>query len=260
MTRVFALASSVALMLLLFTGFAGAQTTVTFDLTGANSGNLAGVYTSPYTGTINGGSSIPVICDDFKDESYIPETWTAYSTKLSSLTETPNFSSTTNSSTDSVLLWKSASGSITVSGNSYSWALNQAAAYTVAAVLAIDILDSSSGSQAQQDYSYALWELFQESSVASQLSGDQTDLANASSDLSKAITQAETETPANYPNVTIYSYDTGAACPDSQNDVCPKTPPQEFITVTPEPASMFLFGTGLLGIIAVMRRKQLINL
>src|SRR5277367_1307801 len=60
--------------------------TVTFNLTGVGSGaNLAGVYTSPYTGNVNGGSSMSVICDDFADDSYVPETWTAYQSSLSSV-------------------------------------------------------------------------------------------------------------------------------------------------------------------------------
>ena len=65
---------------------AAAPPTADFYLNSAGSGaNLAGVYTSPYTGSINGGPTIPVICDDFADESFVPEEWTAYVTTLPQL-------------------------------------------------------------------------------------------------------------------------------------------------------------------------------
>jgi hypothetical protein len=94
---------------------------VNFNLTGAGSGgpNLDGVYTSPYTGTINGGPSVPVICDDFSDESYLPEQWTAYQTSLSTIV---------GGSGPSYLQWKDAdsNGAVSAGGTSYAgWDLSQ---------------------------------------------------------------------------------------------------------------------------------------
>ncbi len=40
-------------------------------------GGFAGVYVGPYTASINGGTPTAVICDDYLDESYVPEYWTA---------------------------------------------------------------------------------------------------------------------------------------------------------------------------------------
>src|ERR1700690_335571 len=75
-----------ALALVLASGPLGAQT-VNFNLTSAGSGaSLAGVYTSPYQGDINAGATIPGICDDFADNSYIEEDWNATSTSLSTIT------------------------------------------------------------------------------------------------------------------------------------------------------------------------------
>jgi hypothetical protein len=225
--------------------------TATFNLNSAGSGaNLAGVYTSPYTGTINGGPTIAVICDDFADESYVPENWTAYVTPLSSLT---------SGSPDTYLKWLNTSGSSLTVG---SYTLNQAAAYTVAAVLAVDILHSPTGSPAQEDYSYALWELFDYSDASSQLlaHGDTIDAKNAFADLTGAVTYVETSSlgPGNYSNVTIYSYDPGATCVGA---TCPTTAPQEFITVsTPEPSSLVLLALGLLSLVGLaLTRRRLVG-
>ena len=59
-------------------------------LTGANSGSQAGVYTSPYTATIDGATGIAVICDDFTSDTYFGETWTANVTNLSILASGPS--------------------------------------------------------------------------------------------------------------------------------------------------------------------------
>jgi hypothetical protein len=119
--------------------------------------SLAGVYTSPYAGSFDGpnGTVVPVICDDFGADTYLPENWTAYVTPLSSLA----------GSTDNLLDWSSASAApFTIDGTTYQWNLIQPQAYTVAAVLATDILQSNpnttAGLQSQHNYSFALWELF----------------------------------------------------------------------------------------------------
>src|ERR1700691_3630868 len=68
----------VALALLATTALL-AQEPVTFNLNSLGSGStLASAYTSPYTGSINGGPTIDVICDDFADNTFDPEEWTAY--------------------------------------------------------------------------------------------------------------------------------------------------------------------------------------
>jgi hypothetical protein len=228
-------------LMLLATGPLAA--TVTFNLTGVGSGaNLAGVYTSPYTGNINGGNSISVICDDFADDSYVPETWTAYQTAMSSLTSgTP----------DGLLKWLGAAGStVTVDGHT----LNQQQAYSVAAVLAVDILDAVTGSPAQEDLSFALWELFDYSAASAQLSGYNPDAANALNDLNGAVTYTfasanAAQVQADVNATTIYSYDTGATgnCPGT----C--TAPQEFLAVNmAEPSSPALLGFDLLAVAGLM--------
>ncbi len=133
------------------------QPTVIFHLTDVGlpgRPSLHGVYTSPYTGHIDSGIDIPVICDDFSDNSYVPEDWTAYSTALSSI----NLGATHYTTGD--LKWNNAnSGGDIIGGSTYAgWNLNQQAAYNVAAYLAIKIIQTSA--TVRQNYSFALWELF----------------------------------------------------------------------------------------------------
>lgn len=250
--------------------------TANLDLNSAGSGlNYAGVYTSPYTAEINpgstsiGGATVNVICDDFASNSYVDEDWNTYVTSLSSLatgiygTPDPN------------LFWKGAS----------SDSLNQLNAYTVAALLSIDILQSDPGGEsgttaqqtAQEEYSYALWELFDPTVTAGTanmtsggpptdvvdtwLASDPTFLSAATNYLATAITQVTStylnggstgETVSTYLsgyNVTIYTYNSSLN-PDGPagcGSTCPP-PPQEFITVTavPEASSLAMFAAYLL--------------
>jgi hypothetical protein len=240
--------------LLVATGPLGAQ--VTFDLTGVGSGTvLDGIYTSPYTATINGVPQINAICDDFSDESYNPEDWTADVTSVSSL----------GSTVDSTLMWGGASGNVTIGSNHDSWTLTQVQAYDVAAVLANEIVSAPAGSQYQQDLSYALWGLFDPDGTATNPwgafnyltgTGFSTDAGNALTYLENAITY--TFLPANSVQVqadingaTIYSYAGGATCPDSPGGVCANIPPQEFITV-PEASTPVLLAVDLLGFMALV--------
>ena len=248
--------------LILLTPLAAEPPTVTFALNSPGSGaNLAGVYTSPYTGTINGGPTTNVICDDFADESYVPETWTAYQTSLSSLT----------SSADPYLNWQT-------STFSQASSLTQTQDYQVAAILAIKILQASTGSTQQKDLSFALWALFDpygngnpsDPGALGQLSayGDTSDINAAIADLNAAIGdlttgingQSVSSYLSNY-NVTIYSWDKAAGAPTGAcGGPCPA--PQEFITVTaPEASTPVVLAADLLGlgIIGLLRKRILRN-
>jgi hypothetical protein len=239
--------------------------TTTFFMDNAGSGaNLAGVYTSPYGGQVNYPVSavIPVICDDFADESFVPEEWTAYVTSLSSLTPaTP----------DTYLKWgtsNSVTGTDAVTG---TWSLNQSQAYDVAALLSIDLLQSVTGSAAQQDYSFALWGLFDSTGTGPgdpgafpwlANAGDGTDEVNAEKFLNTAIGDVKSgmvggsslSSYLSQYHVTIYSYDAAANPngPSCGGGPCPASPPQEFITVTtPEASTPVLFAVDLLSFIAL---------
>ena len=249
----------------------------TFNLTDVEGESLAGVYTSPYWGNVGGAAgstaTIPVICDDFSDNSYIPESWTTNVTTLATIDS--------SSSPLSYLKWNMAnSGSvatstsgdpITVNSTSYAgWNLTQSQAYTVAAILTLEILQQNNPSdptspinnnpdpsapQQQKDLSFALWELFDPTAAAGAVGANANwgtnsdsvltwgslpvgDLVNATNDLETAIYDTNQSVLNGY-SVTIYSYNgppvgsgLNPTCPNSSGSVCPSAPPQEFITLS----------------------------
>jgi len=262
-----------ALALLASGPVVAAQPTVSFSITGVGSGgSLDGVYTSPYAGTVNGVAT-PVICDDFANNSYVPEDWTAYQTSLSSVNAGTN--------TAGILKWNNANSGGSVDGYA-GWNLNQKTAYDVAAYLAIELGSSPAASTTSEDLSYAMWELFDATGastspvdlpadgdmVVSWLTSthpDPTTLKNATIDVENAISQVCSSgggcspigggvesvngTPSflNDWSINIYTVDTSdpITCPDDTGKVCSSTPPQEFITV-PESSSVPGFAVYLL--------------
>ena len=141
---------------------------VDFDLNGVGSGgSLDGIYTSPYQASISGiTGSVSVICDDFANNSYVPEDWTANVTTLSSInlgTATPGDLKWNNAVSGAPPHRPRVTGSNLGSPtNPYAaWNLaNQETAYDVAADLTIQLMNATAASTASEELSYALWELF----------------------------------------------------------------------------------------------------
>ncbi len=255
-------------------GFAQTPTT-TFDLTGIQGVQgeqgyvLAGAYTSPYLAEI-GGSTVGtnVICDDFWDNSYIPEEWNAYVTQLSQVpagNDTPDNVPSAAAGDDTTLKWSGATVTNATTGQTLT--LDQQEAYEVAALLSIDILDVSPMGVGAAIDSYALWGLFDPSG-----NGNSSDLgafgtlsqAGLTSDLSQAETilwnaaetvESEGAAALNGATATIYSF---ASCISSNCSA--GNPPQEFIVVNmPEPSSVAILGADLLAVAALaffLRRRM----
>jgi hypothetical protein len=225
-----------------------APPTVTLNLTGVNGNTLGGVFTSPYFGNINGGPTIPVICDDFIDDSYIPESWIAYVTQLSDISS--------ESSTDTVLKWAggwNGTGSASNSPLSSSQSLTQIQAYETAAILAVDILGSSG--ETQQEYSFAMWELFDPTDASAALpSVYQSTVATMINTAATAVTSGNLTAALNGASVTFYSFVPDVpGSPTCNGGPCPTAPPQEFVAVSmAEPWSPAVLGIDLLGVAALM--------
>ncbi|HXY03950.1 MAG TPA: hypothetical protein VEI49_10255, partial [Terriglobales bacterium] len=83
-----------------FASFAYGQGSASMTLLSGGPYSMNGVYVGPYTGTIN-GQNAQIVCDDFKDDSWINESWTANVTSFSNVgsSSVPKWSSLANSST-----------------------------------------------------------------------------------------------------------------------------------------------------------------
>jgi hypothetical protein len=112
---------------------AGSVSTTSMTLTGVGDGASFGdVYVDPYTATVGSTANVSVICDDWSNNSYLNESWTAYvinaSTVSNSALGTPMF------------------------GNSQSL-------YNELAWLGAQLLANPTDTNAQTEISFAMWDL-----------------------------------------------------------------------------------------------------
>lgn len=246
------------------------------------------VYTSPYYATLGTSASmVPIICDDFADNTYFGEQWTAYITSLSAVTSTSGPSSDTGGPyyADG---WSTGTGGNTSNpggplefGGGFNangtTLLTQEQAYTAAAYLSVEILrqnqNTSAGVTAAEDLSFAQWALFDPAVFADQTNGlggsctleygcmDATDLGIAEADLNAAVALVTGTTPT----LTSTNFDEEAnkllgsdvlsvnilTYDKNGLPLCGgcTVSPQEFIQVTmPEPSTSSLLWVDLLGV------------
>ena len=208
---------------------------------------MDGVFTSPYTGNVNGGPNIPAICDDFLDDVNPPEYWKALATNLANLG---------TSTTDDVLLVDARSVGAT-----------QQQAYMVVAYLAEEILGTTDETL-RGELSFALWEVF-DPAAASGLTSVQQNGGGGYEGAGKYLLDAQKAVQANvntqglsqylstFSNITIYSATTNGTTAEAAGTA---GPPQEFIVVNmPEPELIAMLGLDLLGMSALvlfLRRRS----
>jgi len=214
--------------------------TASMDLTSGGNNVLGNVYVGPYTATINGVTT-PVICDDWANQSYVPETWTANVANLQPL--------------GSGVLWNG----VTVD----SQTLNAQQEYDAVAWLITQMLNPPSTCPAGGncdivgDISYAIWQLTDpndsKGTAFGNLSADglTADLNNAQYWLNQAL---QNDSAGSYSNFLIYTPISGnpnypIMCGSSP---CANIPPQEFIVLTPESPAPILLGADLLGLAALI--------
>jgi hypothetical protein len=223
--RVLCFVAALAFLAVAPSAFADASMT----LTGAGSNVLDNIYMGPYTATINGVST-PVICDDFSDESFLPESWTAYTSTFPGLT------------------------------NVMFTGANETQNYEEAAYLGLELLAAPPNSLQAGEIQFALWNVFDPNAIPTLTSYNAADGAAALLYFEGAETGYSSLTPAQLAEFTFYTPNTNDSI-TCGGSACASTPPQEFMTVnTPEPSTMLLLGIGVCGLFLVKRRKLLPSL
>ncbi len=205
--------------------------TVAMVFTGANGQeDNAGYLISPYTATMN-GLSTTIYCDDFANEVSNGQAWTANVTALGGSLANTRYGAITEN-------LKTATGTATYNGTQL---------YTMAAYLTTQFSASgTAGYSSNGDIQDTIWDLFNPNTanpgVNPPTPSSNTWLYNAE---------------ANYGSLNTNRFE---ILTNTNPTYSGAGQTQEFITMTPEPSSIFLLGAGMIGISLVgrkaLRRKQ----
>lgn len=213
---------------------AWAQTDMlTLENAGANY-VMGGVYTSPYGISINGGSPVQLICDDFTTDISVGQTWTATVTTFAAIEAGTNPLGTPKFTPVDIQN------------------------YATVAVLAAELMSLTNLASAQAgEISYALWDLFDPTLLTSTTNPYGTitsgELSAAQAYLTGAQELVAGATTAGIVNLSQISIDGNSIEGMTIYTPNPKSAAQEFITVNvAEPPSLAVFGLDLLGLGGLM--------
>lgn len=208
------------------------QGQVNINMTSAGSNVMDGVYVGPYSATVN-GTSTQIICDDFVDDSYVGESWTANVTTLSNL-----------------------------NGTKWGGMANATQLYDEAGWLATQMLSPAySNNAAQVGYlAYALWAVFAPSAVESWLGANSAAWQAVQGWLNSAAAQHFTANE--FANFFLYTPDLNDPI-TCNGKACTTAPPQEFFGFLPAPEGgstlFYVLFTALacLGAVWLRSRRQI---
>lgn len=214
-----------------------AQPTASMDLYSPGGNVMGNVYVGPYYAYINGVQTA-VICDDYGDESFVPETWTAQEFT------TPNYVISSTDETRNAQQWPSLSPA------------QLAQDYNMVGWLAIQMMDNSGNATTVGEIDYALWDVFNSSAITDLTSVNSAYATAASGWLSLAQNYANNSSFIS--EFTIYSPDQSDPI-SCGGQTCTSIPPQEFLVYTPEPSQIVLLGCDFLGaamLVFLLRRRR----
>jgi hypothetical protein len=179
----------------------------------------------PYTATINGVNAF-VYCDDDTHLVYPNETWTATVTTLKDLVALGS----ANIASQSTVMWRALPNALTLYEQA-GWLVNQFGSHPA----------DASGIQ------NAIWDIFLQRSGT----GLNTDQKTDAYWLVQAINNYNSVTAVQLANTVFLTPVAGSQVPFADGT------PQEFITLTPEPASYALLGLGLMLVsLGTFRRRH----
>jgi len=225
------------------------------EFLGGTNGNVAGtdIGASPYTMSLNGGSSVVMDCDDFVNDIFSGEAWKVNATDLSTIGA--------ESSINTTVYYDN-------SPNTPAEILQQQKDYIAAGYLAIQLNKGGLSPAQITDDSLALWDLFNPGAtsgpyvLANLITANDPGVADALSAARSAVLSSN-GTLDGY-DVTIYTPTAPAnlsvvSCP---NGGC-RVSPQEFIgtTYVPEPSTLAVLGfdfvgAGIVGLYFLRRKSR----
>jgi hypothetical protein len=204
-----------------FLWFVGSALADTLELTGVGPLQYGGIYTGPYTLSVNGVST-PLICDDFNDTASVGDTWPATAYTGTQIVNHPPLG---------------LFGGIGATGYEEVFWLSEQMLKQV----------QLGHSNAVSAISYAIWSIT-DPSVAAVITGGRPGDSS-----SNWVTWASKNYGSVIPNLndfTVYVPGIITSGPDTGSRS------QEFIAVVPLPPSLLLLAPGLLGIVGLRKRVK----
>jgi len=222
--------------------FASPSFATSMTLTGVGDGaTLGNVYVDPYSATVGASTTpVPVICDDWSNNSYVGESWTA-----------------------------TAINAVTVSNTSLGTPMfgNNQSLYNEAAYLASLLMANPTNLNNQVEDSFAIWALtypynspqdatspltyLEEYGTSSQYQATLVLICEAQGGYCAANNQMYTGEA----NFNAAGWEILTPVPGTSNPKADGTP-QEFLTYVPEPSTWLMLVLGLGGLFLLKRRQR----